>query len=189
MYLLRHGQSEFNVIYGETRRDPGIRDPKLTQLGKTQAEDAGDFLKSFTATKIVSSPYWRALETATIIAAKLKLSIEVTPLTGERAVFECDVGSPASQLREEFPHIDFRSLKSESWWPDREEDLESLDRRCQRFRQDCENSRYEGAIFVTHWGFIRGLTNIRAQNCGILEFDPASNHPGGGTVVSNCDPC
>ena len=27
MILLRHGQSEFNVVYGVTRVDPGIEDP------------------------------------------------------------------------------------------------------------------------------------------------------------------
>lgn len=189
MYLLRHGQSEFNVIYGETRRDPGIRDPKLTELGHTQAHEAVDMLKEVPATQILASPYRRALETATIIAEKIGLQIEVTPVVAERAVFACDIGSPTSELRRDFPHVDFLSLEVESWWPDREEDLDSLDRRCQQFRRHCAEGRYENAIVVTHWGFIRGLTNIRAQNCGILHFDPASGHPGGGTVVSNCDPC
>jgi broad specificity phosphatase PhoE len=31
MILLRHGQSEFNLHFSVTRRDPGIADPKLTQ--------------------------------------------------------------------------------------------------------------------------------------------------------------
>lgn len=189
MYLLRHGQSEFNVIYGKTRRDPGIRDPKLTDTGQAQAHDAVDLLKEVAAPKILSSPYRRTLETATIIAEKLDLQIEVTPVIAERAVFACDVGSPASELRRDFPHVDFAALEDETWWPEREEDLAALDRRCQTFRRDCTDGRHRDAIVVTHWGFIRGLTTIRAQNCGILYFDPASGHPGGGTVVSNCDPC
>ena len=38
MILIRHGQSEFNVVYGKTRVDPGIRDPRLTALGERQAQ-------------------------------------------------------------------------------------------------------------------------------------------------------
>ncbi len=34
MLLIRHGQSEFNVVYSVTRQDPGIRDPKLTVEGR-----------------------------------------------------------------------------------------------------------------------------------------------------------
>jgi len=61
MLLLRHGQSEFNVIYGKTRQDPGIRDPKLTMEGRAQADDAVEQLTRFTADRIVSSPYRRTL--------------------------------------------------------------------------------------------------------------------------------
>ena len=37
MFLLRHGQSYFNLHYTETRVDPGIEDPELTPLGHEQA--------------------------------------------------------------------------------------------------------------------------------------------------------
>ena len=36
MILVRHGQSEFNVIFGATRKDPGIVDPKLTEEGRRE---------------------------------------------------------------------------------------------------------------------------------------------------------
>ena len=61
MLLIRHGQSEFNVIYGETRKDPGIRDPKLTAMGREQALQAGKTLTPNPPDQIVASPYWRAL--------------------------------------------------------------------------------------------------------------------------------
>ena len=35
MLLIRHGQSEFNVVYSVTRVDPGIRDPLLTETART----------------------------------------------------------------------------------------------------------------------------------------------------------
>ncbi len=34
MILLRHGQSEFNLAFTLTRRDPGIVDARLTPLGR-----------------------------------------------------------------------------------------------------------------------------------------------------------
>jgi len=40
MFLLRHGQSRFNLHFNETRVDPGIEDPELTALGNEQAAAA-----------------------------------------------------------------------------------------------------------------------------------------------------
>ena len=44
MILVRHGQSEFNVVYSVTRVDPGIPDPKLTDEGRRQARDVASAL-------------------------------------------------------------------------------------------------------------------------------------------------
>ena len=115
MYLLRHGQSEFNVVYGKTRKDPGIVDPKLTPLGANQALNAAKFLEPLGLKKILSSPYRRALETATIVARHLNLNITAWPVLGEHAVFDCDIGSTKSQLCADFPHVNFSELVTERW--------------------------------------------------------------------------
>ncbi len=176
------------MIYGKTRKDPGIRDPKLTPLGKNQALNAAKSLEKLGLRKILSSPYRRALETATIVARHLDLKITAWPILGEHAVFKCDVGSPKSRLCADFPHVNFLELVTENWWPDREENTLSLNHRCKEFRRHAGD--YDvNTIVVTHWGFIRCLTNIRAKNCGILHFNTTSQHPGGGTVVSNCNSC
>ena len=44
MYVLRHGQSEFNVRFSQNRVDPGIEDPRLTDLGHRQAAEAAEIL-------------------------------------------------------------------------------------------------------------------------------------------------
>ena len=44
MFLLRHGQSLFNLHFTQTRKDPGIEDPELTALGQVQAESAAEYL-------------------------------------------------------------------------------------------------------------------------------------------------
>ena len=61
MILIRHGQSEFNVIYGKTRVDPGIRDPKLTELGRRQALAAAETVRSLGIHQVLTSPYTLSL--------------------------------------------------------------------------------------------------------------------------------
>ena len=59
MILLRHGQSEFNLHFTATRRDPGIVDPRLTELGHAQAAEAARRLAGERITRIITSPYTR----------------------------------------------------------------------------------------------------------------------------------
>ena len=87
MILVRHGQSEFNVVYSVTRVDPGIRDPRLTEEGRRQAAGLAEELAGHGVRRILASPYTRALETAAIIAERLSVPIAIDPVVGERAAF------------------------------------------------------------------------------------------------------
>ena len=83
MILLRHGQSEFNLHYSATKRDPGIEDPRLTPLGHEQAEHAAEALANAGVRRIIASPYTRALQTAAPLARRLAdaiARIEGTPV-------------------------------------------------------------------------------------------------------------
>src|SRR5580658_617226 len=64
MFLLRHGQSYFNLHFNRTRTDPGIEDPELTPAGIAQARTAASALTDTPLTRIIVSPYTRALQTA-----------------------------------------------------------------------------------------------------------------------------
>ena len=174
MILVRHGQSEFNVVYSVTRVDPGIPDPKLTDQGRRQAQDVAAALAHHGLTGIVASPYTRALETAEIIAAALKLDLGIEPLVREHCRFHCDIGSPASHLAERWPGVDFSHLP-ERWWPDLDETEEQLAARSQDFRRAmAAHSTWRSTAVVTHWGFIRALTGQRVPNAHLLRFDPHS---------------
>ena len=189
MTLVRHGQSEFNVVYGETRRDPGIRDPILTALGHRQAASTATFLAEFPIKRIICSPYRRALQTAEIVAAAFGVTFEINPGVGERAAFICDIGTTRSELQQTWPHLRFDHL-NEEWWPTLEESEHSLDQRCQSFRiQMSATGDWANTLVITHWGFIRGLTGHRVGNCAVVRFDPSQAHPGGGHVVSTPDVC
>ena len=184
MILIRHGQSEFNVVYGVTRQDPGIIDPGLTELGRQQVAATARTLAGRGAHTLVASPYRRAIQTALIVGEALNLSVTIDPLIGERAAFTCDIGTPVSELTALWPELDFAHLP-EMWWPDIEESEEALDLRGRSFRDRMRDNReWNGVVIVTHWGFIRTLTGHKVGNGTAVRFDPHSGHPGGGTVES-----
>ena len=172
MLLIRHGQSEFNVVYSVTRVDPGIRDPLLTETGRAQARAAAETLAGEGLVRLIASPYTRALETAEIIAEVLDLPIAVDARVGERAAFACDVGSPIAQLRARWPHLTLDHL-DEVWWPEMEESEAALATRCEGFRTAMALAEdWPNAGVVTHWGFIRSLTGLTVPNGAVLRVDP-----------------
>lgn len=69
LYLLRHGQTEFNV----TKLVQGRCDSPLTDLGRQQAGMAAAWLKAHNVVpdKVVSSPLGRAMDTAGLVATEL----------------------------------------------------------------------------------------------------------------------
>jgi glucosyl-3-phosphoglycerate phosphatase len=172
MILVRHGQSEFNVVFNATRRDPGIRDPRLTDEGRRQARDAAETLRPLGLKSLIASPYTRALETAEILAAALNIPIQVEPLVGERAAFICDLGSDPTLLKARWPHLALDHLP-ETWWPTLEESEEGLRHRCERFRAWMgQRVDWHEVGVVTHWGFIRGLTGLTVPNGAVVRCNP-----------------
>ncbi len=69
LYLLRHGQTEFNV----KKLVQGRCDSPLTDLGRRQAGAAAAWLKAhdIVPDKVVSSPLGRAMDTASLVACEL----------------------------------------------------------------------------------------------------------------------
>lgn len=172
MILVRHGQSEFNVVFSVTRRDPGIRDPRLTPEGRRQAEAAAEALAGHEIERLIASPYSRALETAEIVARRLDIAISVEPLVGERAAFACDVGTPRGDLKARWPHLALDHL-AEEWWPTLEESEDRLSARCAAFRAHMTTQPdWARVAVVSHWGFFRGLTGLTVQNGAVLRIDP-----------------
>lgn len=170
MFLVRHGQSEFNKHFNATGRDPGIRDPELTDEGRRQARLAGEILARQGINEIWCSPYRRAVETAEIIAGVIGLRLSrIEPLVGERAAYVCDYGSPPPVLAERFPHLDFSHLPPQ-WWPDHEEPIDGIGLRARSFRgvTDAHPVRDRLAV-VSHWGFINALTGLPVPNCAIVR--------------------
>lgn len=105
LYLLRHGQTEFNV----KKLVQGRCDSPLTDLGRKQAGMAAVWLKDHDVVpdKVVSSPLGRAMDTASLVATELLgLDAEVEPCEG---IIERSYGT-----FEEGPHD---ALPADVWDP------------------------------------------------------------------------
>ena len=177
MILLRHGQSEFNLAFTATRRDPGIVDPRLTPLGHEQAERAAEALAGEGLRRIIVSPYTRALQTAAPVARRLNLPVFVNPMVRERHAFVCDIGTPRTELERDWPGHDFSSIE-EVWWPPLEEPSDSVIGRAALFRAEMSAlPDWADTLVVSHWGFILCMTGTSANNGQWLRCDPTGPAP------------
>lgn len=177
MFLLRHGQSEFNLHFTATRRDPGIKDPELTALGHEQARRAEADLADTPLTRLIISPYTRALQTAAPFLNRPGLTVEILAEVRERTAFTCDIGSPPAQLAARFPHHEFGHLAS-CWWGDDHEDEEAVIARARNFQALMRTREDEATtLLVSHWGFLLALTGCSVANGDWMAFNPATPAP------------
>ena len=175
MFLLRHGQSYFNLHFNATRVDPGIHDPELTPLGVEQAAAAARQLADANLSHVIISPFTRALQTAQPVLAIHKVPVKIMPEVREQAAFACDIGSHPEVLANRFPQHDFGHLPPQ-WWHDGVETAEEISARAKAFR-DLMAARDERTttLLVGHWAFIQALTGVSLANGEILEYDPADH--------------
>ena len=85
LYFVRHGESEANTRHVISNRESPFG---LTALGKRQAAELAESLKSIPLTSIFSSPILRARETAEILSQKFQLPIHITEALRE---YDCGI--------------------------------------------------------------------------------------------------
>jgi broad specificity phosphatase PhoE len=177
MYLLRHGQSYFNLHFTATRVDPGIEDPELTPLGMAQAAAAAKSLAAAPLTRIIVSPYLRALQTLEPILAVHCVPVDIMHEVRERAAFVCDIGRTPDELASKFPHHDFAHLP-QRWWHGGIESTEETVARANGFRAImAARADSRTTLLVSHWAFILALTGTSLGNGECMEYDPANAAP------------
>lgn len=177
MILLRHGQSEFNLHFTATRRDPGIEDPHLTESGHAQAEAAAAALAELPLRRVIVSPYTRTLQTAAPLLTRREFTVEIDPQIRERFHFTCDIGSSPATLASRFPDHDFAHLP-ERWWPEQTETEEAVIVRAARFRAAmAARPDWRETVVVSHWAFILALTGESLMNGTWIEYDPTAEPP------------
>ncbi len=83
--FIRHGQTQWNL----EKRTQGHYDSSLTELGRRQAQEVAQKIKKYPFDLVISSPLGRALETAQIIIAELKIQ---TPIQIHHHLAERNLG-------------------------------------------------------------------------------------------------
>jgi len=180
MILLRHGQTVFNLHFGKNKFDPGIPDPALTEAGREQAANAANLLALKPISRIITSPYTRAIESALIVADRLGLDVQVDACVRELAGFSCDIGSSPNDLATRWPNLDFSSLLP-NWWAfpgdpknsGLDEPESNLFARVSEFRKRlAAESDWNETLVVCHWGTIRVMSGQLLKNGEFVKHDP-----------------
>lgn len=94
IYLMRHGQTEWNVSF----RMQGRSDVPLNEVGLEQARKAAAGMRQIPFDCILSSPLMRARQTAEIIAEGRQVPVRVVP-----CLAELDFGALEGKCRLDYP--------------------------------------------------------------------------------------
>lgn len=191
LYLLRHGQTEFNV----KKLVQGRCDSPLTDLGRKQAGMAAAWLKGHdvVSDKVVSSPLGRAMDTAQLVATEL--------LGPDAAVEPCEgIIERCYGTFEEGPHD---ALPTDVWDPGEDlipfggEGSQALQERMVDTLTNIMGSEgIETLLAVSHGSASRQFIKAAAPegfelptklpNCAIMIFDFDEEKPGGEDDKPQC---
>jgi probable phosphoglycerate mutase len=152
--LIRHAQT----VWNREKKIQGCSDSPLTPEGELQASHWGKILDQFSWNRLLASDTGRALATAEIIKAYLKI-----PLTADPRLREQDwgswVGKTIAQLKAE-QTLELAEQISAGWdfRPPGGEDRKSVLARSQRALQEAfDRWPGESILVVTHEGVIKSL--------------------------------
>lgn len=173
LYLLRHGQSEYNV-----RRTEHL-DSDLTDIGRQQAERTAERLAGEALTRVYVSPLRRALQTIAPTCGLTGLRAEVFADVCEYfsteqyrnfpglSPSEIVAQYPFARLTDDFPCTDV-------WWPQEIEDLSVISARALRVREALLRlyaNTPERVLVVSHAETVGRLTEA------FLRLPPAPDCP------------
>ncbi len=183
IYLIRHGQSEFNVG-APHEKDPLIFDAPLTRLGKAQADQARKNIADLGIKHVICSPLTRAIQTA------LRIFDGIAPITidathRENLVSSCDVGRPPRELARDFSMLCFDHL-DDHWWhkgPANEDQVPVepeavFHDRVRAFDKVLAVAAPRPVAIVGHGDFFREMIGYVMDNCEIVSYRPAGRSSG-----------
>jgi len=104
VYVARHGETDWN----RAGRYQGQRESQLTELGEAQAQALAVALAGTSASRVISSPLQRCVQTALPIARRLSAAAETDP-----RLLEIAHGRWEGRLRDEIERDD--AARMEAW--------------------------------------------------------------------------
>jgi broad specificity phosphatase PhoE len=176
IYLIRHGQSEFNAAHTDGGPDPMIFDAALTALGRSQAAAARAEAATLGIRHVICSPLTRAIQTAKIIFDDIApITISAGPV--EHLWHSCDMGRSPTSLRADFPDLEFDHLPP-IWWhqgplnpngvPEEPEAL--FHARIKAFAAELSETHPRPLAVVGHCNTFRSLAGFDMKNCEIRRY-------------------
>lgn len=156
VYLIRHGQSEFNAL--------GIhqgRDSTLSRHGIAQARALARRLAGLSVRTVLTSDHERASSTARIVAGSLRARVVEMPELGEwknpSEIIGTRHGDP---LAAHISKARMRHYHDKAWHYSDEENAADVIRRARRVVAMLEGRRGKAVVVVTHSGFIRAIVGV-----------------------------
>lgn len=159
IYLVRHGETEWNIA----RRLQGHKNSNLTEKGKQQARELGEYLKNIHFDAAFSSDLGRARETAELITLSKKIAVQTTQSLRERS-FGPQEGMLFEEANRKVQHLldRFEKLTDEEKYrfkfaEDQESDEELARRLATYLREIAVAHPGKTVLAVSHGGIIRSF--------------------------------
>jgi broad specificity phosphatase PhoE len=178
-YIIRHGQTLLNVA--------GIKqgaEGKLSPAGVAQAQRVGQAFKEVRVGHIYTSPYERAVETATLIQQAIKRPLSIAPLLAERRNATEVLGkSTADPEVIRIMGLTAYGYHEDSYRFSDEENFEDLRARAKACLAYLERRRGKRLLLVTHHAFLQMLLSYMLYRDKLTSsaytklsyFNPADN--------------
>jgi len=177
IYLIRHGQSEFNKVHIKGGPDPMVWDAPLTALGCEQARQARDKIAELGIEQVLVSPLTRAIQSAKLIFDGIA-PIRVIPDHRELLTHSCDVGVSPTVLRRKFPGLSFDGLP-DIWWYQGVKNKDGVpvephklfQERIDAFAELIAAMQDRPVAIVGHGNVFKALAGFEMRNCEIKQFN------------------
>lgn len=175
LILVRHGESEGNRDRTFTR-NPEV---PLTAQGEAQARAAAARIaEAYAPARLVASPYTRARQTAEIIAARFRLSVEIEAALREQS-FGSYAGRPYDAL---FEDDTYHTTPRTHWRPPGGESLlEVYARVVPAFERIARSNPDDDIVIVSHGGVMLALCAYASGS-----WEDITVTPNAGVVVIEC---
>jgi len=180
VYLIRHGQSEFNAAFKHGQPDPILFDARLSPKGQDQADALREKVRELGIKQVISSPLTRALETA-LRAFDGLAPISVMDTHHEWLTHSCDRGRTPKELAKDFPTLDFNHL-ADRWWHDGPVNADNVPvepetafhARVGAFDALLAKAETRPVAIVGHGNYFRELIGYMLENCQIHAYQADS---------------